>query len=67
MKKFLKSDNFEIFVNSLGFFILIFIFNKTANIYCMSTVHKFICLSAAGLSHIFFVPLYFLFNKKLKD
>ena len=65
MKKLLKNDTFKVFLYSLGFCTLMFIFNNIADIYNMSTIHRCISILSISFTHVFFVPLYILFNKEL--
>ena len=44
MKKLLKNDTFKVFLYSLCFCTLIYIFNNIADIYNMSALHRFICV-----------------------
>ena len=62
-----NKDYIKIIVCCLGFFILISIFNSIADIYSMGTLHRSICILSISFTHIFFTPLFDLFNKNLKN
>lgn len=62
----LKNDLIKIVICSLGFCFLLLIFNNIADLYEMSTFHRVISIFIISLTHAFFQPLFFLFDKELK-